>query len=86
VCSSSRISYPTPWDANIRSIENPAPDSNHTNPPPVPAEAPPTTFAVDAVWPDFGYDGSDPFGFNNISDAWFGQQLPNLDWLEIPQF
>jgi hypothetical protein len=36
------------------------------------------------VGPDFNFD-CDPFGLDNISDAWFGQQLANLEWLELPE-
>lgn len=34
---------------------------------------------------DLNLDDFDLLGFNNISDAWFGQQLLNLDWLELPE-
>lgn len=30
-------------------------------------------------------EASDPFDFNNLNDAWFGQHLMNLDWLEGSQ-
>ncbi|KAM3421595.1 hypothetical protein BST61_g1982 [Cercospora zeina] len=30
-------------------------------------------------------DDADLFSTDNISEAWYGQQLINLDWLEIPQ-
>lgn len=39
----------------------------------------------DMPWPELNFDGLDPFGFENISDAWFGQQIINLDWLELPE-
>ena len=67
-------------------LEKPTSDSRISDLQSVTVEATPTTFAADTAWPDLSWDGSDPFGFNNISDAWFGQQLTNLDWLEIPQF
>ena len=30
-------------------------------------------------------EDQDLFNTDNISEAWYGQQLINLDWLEIPQ-
>ena len=39
----------------------------------------------DLTGPDLSFEEFDLMGFNNISDAWFGQQLINLDWLELPE-
>ena len=38
-----------------------------------------------AQWPELDFNADDPFGFDDISQAWFGQQLVNLDWLELTQ-
>lgn len=35
-------------------------------------------------YPPAALDFSQPFGAENMSEAWFGQQLLNLDWLEAP--
>jgi len=35
-------------------------------------------------YPPVSLDFTQPFGADNMSEAWFGQQLLNLDWLEAP--
>ena len=35
-------------------------------------------------YPPVNLDFTHPFGAENMSEAWFGQQLMNLDWLEAP--
>lgn len=37
------------------------------------------------MYPALNLDDPDLFSTDNISEAWYGQQLINLDWLEIPQ-
>ncbi|WPA98880.1 uncharacterized protein RHO25_003493 [Cercospora beticola] len=44
-----------------------------------------TTPAAASMYPAVNLDDADLFSTDNISDAWYGQQLVNLDWLEIPQ-
>lgn len=36
-------------------------------------------------YPQINLEELDLFSTDNISEAWYGQQLINLDWLEIPQ-
>lgn len=37
------------------------------------------------IYSQLNLDDIDLFSADNISEAWFGQQLINLDWLELPQ-
>lgn len=37
------------------------------------------------IYQQLNLDDIDLFSADNISEAWFGQQLINLDWLELPQ-
>ncbi|KAK4493879.1 hypothetical protein PRZ48_015064 [Zasmidium cellare] len=38
------------------------------------------------IYAQLNLDDIDLFSADNISEAWFGQQLINLDWLELPQY
>ncbi|EME41620.1 C6 transcription factor-like protein [Dothistroma septosporum NZE10] len=45
-----------------------------------------TTVCNNEVYPQINLDDIDlTFSADNMSEAWFGQQLTNLDWLEVPQ-
>lgn len=44
--------------------------------------ATPTTMDL---YPGLNLEDPNLFSTDNISEAWYGQQLINLDWLEIPQ-
>jgi hypothetical protein len=35
------------------------------------------------VYAAFNLDDSDFFGNENLSEAWYGHQMTNLDWLEV---
>lgn len=36
------------------------------------------------MYPQLSLDDPELFSTDNIAEAWYGQQLVNLDWLEIP--
>lgn len=44
------------------------------------------TAAEPDIYAQLNLDDIDLFSADNISEAWFGQQLINLDWLELPQY
>ena len=63
----------------------PANSKNQPTPDNASIEASPGIPGQYTLGPGFTLEDFDPFGLDNISDAWFGQQLTNLDWLELPE-
>jgi hypothetical protein len=47
--------------------------------------SPTAQLAQDLTGSELCFEDFDLLGYNNMSDAWFGQQLINLDWLELPE-
>jgi hypothetical protein len=77
----SHILIATPVQQHMRSQY-----PNHSMLPPQPQPMPPiaTTTAIDYSTMPNDLQGVNPFmpGMDSMSEAWFGQQLLNMDWLD----